>query len=83
MDEFEISVRKTEGGIGSDAWTASFKTRYGFSDVHATARGATRAEARSKLSFELNELSRQINSALEDMSDPTAVFRKVAVREKE
>lgn len=79
MDEFEIRVRKTEGGIGSDTWTASFKTRHRSSDVYATARGATRAEARSKLSYELTELSRQINSALEDLSEPTKIIRKVAV----
>jgi hypothetical protein len=78
MDEFEISVRKTEGGIGSDTWTASFTTRDGASHVHATGRGASRAEARSKLSFELTELSRQINSALEDLSEPTKIIRKVA-----
>lgn len=68
MDEFEISVRKTEGGIGSDAWTASFRWRSGPTVMHTTARGESRTVARSKLSFELTEMSRQINSALEDIS---------------
>lgn len=68
MDSFEISVRKTDGGIGSDAWTALFAMTDGPSSIKAVAHGETREAARASLAFVLSEFNRQICAAHDEIS---------------
>lgn len=71
MDAFEITVRKTDGGIGSDAWTALFEVRDGMSSAKIVARGSSREEARKRLSFALTEFNRQLCAAHDEVGGHT------------
>lgn len=68
MDEFEIRISKTPGGLGSDAYTASFSATDQGCSVRAAARGETRDSARKALASLLRKMSTEILSAVEDLT---------------
>lgn len=65
MYDFSYTVERTQGGIGSDAWTARASMSDAGVSLSMSARNETAAGARECLRSKLNQLAKSI-AALHD-----------------
>lgn len=67
-DEAKLTVEKTLGGSGSDAFTASFTLAfYQGGSLSASARGASKEDARRSLAIVLRNIAGEIQNTIEDL----------------